>query len=195
VFDTTPWAGDDPKFKLFDLTEDPLELRPQYESIPDELKTVLLRYLERKASGLRLEITNNSGQSFAGQLRGAMIRPVGSKTLKPGGAIIRFMEMGKASFLLPDGESMLLSFEKVFGSHLQIKANTPGGSAGLVRSFNLRGCPYRIAFDGRRWLESDSGQIILRLEWHGGDRSLGAHPLEHGDDVRQQLKALGYIDE
>jgi len=194
VFDTTPWDTASPGFKLFDLKEDPFELHPQERGIPDELKTVLLRYLEEKASGLRLEIINNSGQSFSGDLLGAMIRPVGTKMLRPGKAELHLNQIGKATFSLPDGEKMLLSFEKVFGAHIKIKAESPDRSTSLDRTLNLRRCPIRIAFDGRRWKESDSGRIILRLEWHGGNRSLGEHPLQHGEEVRDQLKALGYIE-
>jgi len=194
VFDTTAWSDGFPEFKLFNLGKDPLELYPQDQGIPSELKTALLHYLEEKASGLRLEIINNTGQNFSGDLLGAMIRPVGTKTLKPGGATLHFIKMGKASFLLPGGERMLLSFEKVFGSHIGIKAKNPDGSIGLDRTFNLRRCPIHLALDGRQWIESDSGSITIGIEWHGGDRSLGAHPLEHGEDVREQLKALGYIE-
>ncbi len=193
IFDTTAWADGEPRFRMFDLRKDPLEIHPTTLHVPQEQITTLLDYLDKKAAGLRLELVNDSDREFSGKLSGSMIRPVGTKSLRPDRSRPRFDGIGKASFLLPAGESLHLSFEKVFGSQLRIDASGTGGYASLSRTLHLRRTPYHLGFDGKRWINSDDGVLKIRLEWHGGDRSLGEVPLAHNDELRKQLRALGYL--
>ncbi len=194
IFDTTAWPDGIPQFRLFDLEKDPLELRPQTRNLPPKLISKLVDYLDKKAAGLRLEIRNHSVQTFEGRLTGPMIRPVGTKLLKPGPARLSFVEIGEATFSLAPREELHLSFEKVFGRRLKITARQSGGGAALSRTFNLRGGNSSLAFENSRWSEGRQGLITVHLGWHGGDRTLGEAPLEHDEDLRDQLRALGYVE-
>jgi len=193
VFDTTAWFDPSPQLLLYRLHEDPTETRPIRRNIPQDLIDRSLRYLEEKASGLRLEILNHSQQAFCGTLEGAMIRPVGTKLLRPGKARLQFKKIGKAGFQLEPQQDLYLSFEKVFGNHLSIKAAVQGKVI-LDRSFDIRKGPVELGFDGEAWNRNPQESISIRLRWHGGERTLGEHPLKHEAELRNQLKALGYIE-
>ncbi len=194
LFDTTAWPDGQPQFRMFNLGTDPLELRPKTQELPTDMVSGLVEYLEKKAAGLRLEIRNHSTEPFSGNLRGSMIRPTGTKLFHPGTARLTFVRIGEADFSLAPGEELHLSFEKVFGPRLKIKAQQASGSARIGKTFDLdEEQQISMAYDGRRWRRTNAGVITLRLGWHGGDRNLGESLPEYDSDLREQLEALGYV--
>jgi len=195
LFDTTAWQGSGPQLEFFDSRADPREEHPIISKIPPQLIERVEEYLDARASGLRLVLSNHSGQRFSGILEGGMIRPVGTKILNLTDARLTFLEMGKAAFALEDGEEIRLSFEKVFGNRLEIHTEDTGRIPGMKDVFDLDRLTGEtgISFDGRHWVESRNGEIEIRIGWRGGNRELDTSSNIEDEELLRQLQALGYI--
>jgi arylsulfatase A-like enzyme len=188
---------------LYDLRADPQEMDPLKvgEGPGAELRQRLERYFENQATGLVLHLSNNGPGTLRGELKGAMIRPVGTKSVNLMCPCVEWRAMGSAAFEVPAGESYTLHFEKIFGQRLHLRGalELQGERHSFDHTFHADGLEEAAAlwFEEQRWQSGGrsipQGGTGFHLRWQGGRREHGEQPSALDPELRRQLEALGYL--
>ena len=132
ILDNNAWRPSGPnrgsivdRLENYNLEVDPLEARNRvHEEITEEQRVGLerIRAQWRKESQAPVLTFSNSGPGvLSGEIRGPMVRPMGTKTDDLDCDCLVWSEMGRATFEIPAGQGFSLRFEKVFGSKLKIE--------------------------------------------------------------------------
>jgi hypothetical protein len=203
VLDNTAWGRFAGREELYDLVADPYEVRnlADEDGRVQQFRSIARAYLAEYASGLRFEVRNPGTGTVRGKIRGHLVRPVATKSIDLSAPHVSWVEMGQASFEAPPGASYTLLFEKVFGSELQLEGelDISGDRHPFQKVFHLDQLDPRetLLFDGISWRsERDSltvGATGFSVSWHGGTAVLDGAPAPGREEVREQLRALGYV--
>ncbi|MBZ0113968.1 MAG: sulfatase [Thermoanaerobaculia bacterium] len=195
--------------QLYDLGADPGESNDRWtdgmgpiEGRP--LMSQLEKYWDESGLGLRLAFHNPGSGVFRGQIKGAMIRPVGTKSIDLSCRCLEWEEMGRASFSLPPGESFVLQFEKVFGKRLSVDGEfeeSGKASRSFTHTFDAdwigQGEILSLLPSGRwkrtRDTSEDGEGVRLVLRPGIGWVEAEASPADSDPELREDLKALGYL--
>lgn len=212
IFDNNAWLppiGNQPgsprpsleaRHRVYDLGRDRRENAPLTTDQARAWAARVAEHFERSAVGLRLRLVNRGPGHLVGEIKGPMVRPVGTKSHDLACDCLRWIEMDNAAFDLPAGESFTLHFEKVFGRRLRLKGQLAVGSEAFSfdDTFDVRRLPEAaaLAFDGSAWSRTSSPEGVDRgfiVGWNGGVREHRASPADEDPELRQQLEALGYL--
>lgn len=206
LLNTSAWRAIAGEEALYDLRLDPGEV---LNVAPRDLRAAALRerardYLARSAVGLRLAVVNPGPGTVVASLEGAMVGAVGTATL---GALdqpwVSWVRAGEARIEAPPGAGYTLLFEKVMDRELRLFGEITVGGASIPLEWQVDvrelGDGRWLAFDGRRWREVATppppAAPSFRLSWRGPATVRGASPAADDAALREQLRALGYIDD
>lgn len=188
---------------LYDLRKDPQEAHPLEvgEGPREELRRRLERYFAEHAVSLRLDLVHGGSGTLRGELEGAMIRPVGTKSVDLDCPCVEWREMGRAAFEMPPGSRFTLHFEKIFGQRLRLRGalESASGRRRFDHTFQadqLAGAA-TLWFDGEQWRSGGDpvpeGGTGFHLRWQGEPLEHGEAPSTQDSELRRQLEALGYL--
>ncbi len=202
ILNDVPWPPIAGREELYDLEQDPAEERDRGLDDPrvGELRRQLAEAVEAAAPGLRLRVRNAGPGTLSAELRGPMVRPLGTKSVDLTCPCVRWKEMGVAELEVPPGETLTLRFGKFFGDRLDLSGALVDGERRL---------PFRHGFDvdrletvaGLRLADSGwrpfsaAGEEVgtgFEIWWQGNGAGHGEAPVEVDPEIRRQLEALGY---
>lgn len=171
----------------------------------EALREQLGAYWQDFGRGLRLTLHHPGPGTLVGQLKGPMIRPVGTKSIDLTCHCLTWDTMGQATFQLAAGDTFTLQFEKVFGPKLEITGYFDDGSQRrkLHHTFDADRLPTAgfVHWQDGKWQvqDADSGPVAtdsgpsLHLYWQGARRQAADSPSLSDPELRRQLEALGYL--
>ena len=206
TLDNNAWRpGGGVRESLYDLRRDPGEL-DDLAAVDPEAAEVLRQRLQAHwratAEGLRLRVQNPGPGVLEGELEGAMVRPVATKSIDLDCDCLAWQEMGRARFTVPAGESFTVQFEKIFGRRLKIKgefrAETSDGPRRRFSETLSVDSPGGLSLVDGEWIWEaggtlDDSAVGFALGWQGAFREHSASPTETDTALREQLEALGYL--
>lgn len=196
IFYNHPWAPDGGGEELYDLRRDPAELsnvisEAQSPSVREDL---LKKLLQRP--GLRIDLRNSSQQEYSGTIRAQQITKAQLKCF-PFCSEVVWRGAQEVEFAVPPGRSYSILLESGISGELTIAGgfgNAPGFSfsADLAQLSQSSG----VSVEGSLWSDLEPGSPApptgIMLSWQGGGRT--PRLAEHDEELRQQLRALGYIN-
>jgi arylsulfatase A-like enzyme len=200
VFNNTAWrpaCGDE---QLFDLAEDPDEERslPSGGEAVERLRGRARDALQSRSSGLLVELFNGGGTPLAGTIDAPFLHQ--NRTKGPGapcGDTVWNAARGGIDFRVAPGQGHRLLIEGVGPGAVTLTLSH--GSRPYRASLEPRQLsrPWQVAFDGSSWRtrEEASGSPAtgVKIQWVGDVRVEGVLPEESNPDLRERLKALGYL--
>jgi arylsulfatase A-like enzyme len=193
---------------LYDLRADPGELHPETAVRGSDLYGRLAGELDAGYRGLRLTVANAGPGPLTGELRGPSVSPTGLQALDLSCACLTWRGQDVARLEVPAGERFTLRLEDAAGGALEVVAELAGaGAAGRAEhGFDLVApeAPQELAWDGAGWR---AGRIAapaagdpeppatgFLLWWRGEPPRAGGSVSGEDAELRERLRALGYID-
>ena len=211
-FDNNAWRLGEPggRARLYHRgADDPEALKDRGGDSPErlgQLERQLRQIWRDSAQGLLLRLQNPGEGMLRGELRGAMILPIATKSIDLDCPCLEWVEEGKARFLLGPGEAFELLFEDVpddaEGIRLEVRLEARDGQGrrrrhhGTLVPIPAPGQTAALAWRDGRFeptvpprLGRDPG---LALFWQGPPRPRGESPTRLDPELRRRLEALGY---
>jgi arylsulfatase A-like enzyme len=205
VFHNMPWRPPSGIEELYDLKADPGEEQnvssgsSQLESLRQNALTSL-----EEATGLRVQFANGSTESYRGTLKSGALHSATVKTPDLF-SCCSIGRPGQLQFDLPPGEEFTLFLENVNRDKTIFSGELlQGDRKPHAFKFQLEGNrlnqPQALVLDRSGWRRVDgyadgsSQKATITFWWVGGDRSFEASPAASDEVLRDQLKALGYIN-
>jgi len=201
VFRNSAWRSREPSERFFDLTRDPHELEPA-AGVPaefEEIRRFGRNLAAQKIAGLRVRFANLDGQEpLMGRLHNPSVGSSRIKALTPDDAVLTRVDGRTAEFAIPPGSSATINIEHVEGEvDIEILGSeTAGLSSSWLRvdPSSLTGVvALRRARTGYQIEHSEGLEGDGVFVWSQGDLAVDAAEID--DDLSQQLRALGYLDE
>jgi hypothetical protein len=204
ILNNTTWKPLPGQEELYDLYADPGEsvnLAPDHPG-RDGFHARAVDYLFATAKGVGLRIANHSGGVLRGTIKGAMVRPVGTKSPDLRDPWLRWVEMGEMALELPSGEDFTVVFEKVFGTKLRLagELELDDRVVPFESRLNLRGLEQSLtlSFDGDRWRSgtTQEPQVATGFAawWWGAEEVHTESPASRDAELEEALRALGYVE-
>ena len=131
-----------------------------------------------------------------------MVRSVGTKSPDLPCPCVEWVEIGSAVFEVPSGQEYTLRFEKVFGRSVTLEGSLEDGSDVFPfrETVTLPELTKRLvlSFAGGEWaVETDPSsetETGFEIWWLGRASLHTASPAEHDEELKSQLRALGYVE-
>ncbi len=181
---------------LLDLAVDPTE-RTALGRDPrlDGLREQVTAALAEVAGALRLRFANGSAQAFSGRLLGGVVQPARLKSPGLPAGALRWEGPRAAGVRVPAGSAFDVLIENPTGDRLEL-ALEPDFTATLT--LPDLGAGWRAVLDGGRWRIAAPGEPAAPTEvsvtWNRSFGALTADPTTDDAALREQLKALGYVE-
>ncbi len=198
VYDNSAWTPRERREALYRL---PNESRRGDDVAAKEPQTVHLRdlaqrLLEERLGGLRLEFQNPGAASFAGILRGDLVRLGSPKSTDLEGPWFTRVDRNTAGFEVPPGKRFHLLFEHLGEPRFELEA--AGDSDGRVAiDVETAELPATWRWTGSAWVversETSRTAAGVTVAWIHSVAADEAVPYEEDPGLRQQLEALGYL--
>ncbi|MEM7050615.1 MAG: sulfatase-like hydrolase/transferase [Acidobacteriota bacterium] len=195
VLDNSVWEPVAGRVRAFDLRHDPSESHP---TAPPEQAVQRLRQTFEDLPGLWIELENFSDRPLDGELEGPLVSAPALKSASLGDSRWSLPDRDQAVFHLPAGGRARVRAEVVPNGKLTISARLDEDSVWQVtldRTALEQDHQWWLA--GGRWTtEPTTGSVQARigLSWSGPQRAADRAVSTEDEDLRQQLRALGYID-
>lgn len=207
IFRNVPWQVPTGWEELYDLAEDPGETANLVGSaetatrLREEARTVL----RETESGMRIALHNTGERVCVVELE-ATGMVVGSSSIKTGrpGEWCRMLGMGRIGCTLGPGDELTLVGERIEDPNVGLTGSVAW--EGVARRAAIR-LEYEIGAETDPQslsLRTDSGEggdadgkvggLEIALWWSGDPGLLGLDPTDSDAELRQQLRALGYIE-
>ncbi|MEM7480945.1 MAG: sulfatase [Acidobacteriota bacterium] len=201
IYDNSVWSPTAGKAKAFDLRKDPREEHP-LPAPPEALE--LMRQRFEALPGLWLTLENPTQRIFTLDIQGPLVTPASFKSVALGNANMSQPEAERARIALPGSGRTVLRVEVVPQGEMIVRALVDGKPPAADRpgaSFRLN--PSAIDAATWTWLE-DRWQAVdatepangptFRAEWVGERRQADRAVSQEDEALREELRALGYID-
>ena len=197
IYNNTAWPGACGREELFDLAADRREER-NTAGVADtaDLRARVQRTLESESSGLSVRFSNATSRPYRASLEAPFLHQVRVKSAGPCGEVV-WNPAGRVEISMPSGRTTVLLLEGVGPG--SIKVGAASGAARFQAAIDPETLdqPWRVAFDGARWLPPASSDAAtptgIVVRWVGGARAADRSPTDVDPAVREQLKALGYV--
>ncbi len=206
ILNHTPWPPLQGREELYDLTADPAEERDLSATGPrlDEIRRRAVRRLTERVQGLVVRVRNSESEPLHGTLRGAAIREFRLKTLAPEGSSLSWSENepGIAGLTIPPGGFGVFIIESAGSEALEVEVEVGrGGAARAIFDGAVDGRldrPWQLRYDGSRWrMQQTADQdapTAVTIVRRGSARPAALDPAAADDQLRDQLRALGYLE-
>jgi len=202
VLDSTAWRAPAGREAAWDLVADPTEGAALAAADPrvGPLASQARDRLEERLTGLRLEVRNPGSPGFTVRLEGAAVQGVGTEAIGLDGPWVRWLEPGVARLAAPPGASYTVVLEKVMDPVMRLAGGVADGGASFEWEADARelGDGRWLVLEGRRWRERReppaTDEPSLGLRWHGPAAIRAASPAADDLELRDQLRALGYVE-
>ncbi len=202
VLDTTAWRSPAERESAWDLLTGPTEGAPLPAADPRirPLRALARDYLESRLTGLRLEVRNPGTAELTVRIEGAAVQGVGTETIGLNGAEMRWVDPGAAELSLPPGSHTTVVLEKVMDPVMRLAGGVAGGGGSFEWEADARELDDGrwLVLEGGRWRARreppEAGVPWLALRWHGAATIRGASPAADDLELRDQLRALGYVE-
>ncbi len=180
---------------LFDLVVDPMEQTalgrdPRLDGLREEVTTALAEV----AGALRLRFANGGSKAFGGRLVGGVVQPARLKSPHLPAGALRWEGPRAAGLRVPAGSAFDLLIENPTGDRLELTLE-PDFTATLA--LGELGAGWRAVLDGGRWRLAAAGEppaaAQVRVGWNRTFGPPTADPASTDTALREQLKALGYV--
>ena len=201
-FRNNAWVSEDPVEYFFDLATDPGESTPvpELDTTAQRLRGSLLRQFAVESSGLRVLLSNVSGtEPLEGSLEGPGLHLGGPKALDVESAVLQRDSGSRAHFAIPPGQRAEIFFD---GTSLPLDVTVQSGdTASEPISIRVEAETLDAVHAIVRTAEGPEtvtmGEPLgdgVFVWWHG-DRPQSTDLSRTVDpELRQQLEALGYVD-
>ena len=205
TFNDAAWAsvwGDE---RLVDLRSDPAE---SVDLSPDHprtlgLRSAVQRALDRVHRGARLLIRNgDSSRILRGHLTGGWVAPARVKSADAGARCLTWNGDVRAEFRLAPGEEITLLFQSIAEPRVGARGALGEGPDAVPVRLDLdlgtlrHPVTYALTPRGfRRTGESETELVTGFRAWTRGTAQATASPLQVSPMMRDQLRALGYVEE
>lgn len=202
VLDTTAWRSPAGPETAWDLAAEPTEGAPLLatDARIGPLRVLAGDYLEARLTGLRLQVRNPGPAGLTVRLESAAVQGVGTEAIGLDGPWVRWLEPGVAELDVPPGARYTVALEKVMDPAMRLVGGVADGGALFEWEADARelGDGRWLVLEGRRWRERreppapDAPSLALR--WHGPAAIRDASPAADDLELRDQLRALGYVE-
>lgn len=195
---TTAWAPFAGDTFAFDLTADPGETEPGPGD--HRLDRRLREVLARTYPGLLLEIAAGD-RGLTVETAGDSISLRGVHSVDADCDCVTLKAEGQARIEVPPGRRIALRLEDPAGTTLEVRTEIPGAGPERRGEATFRVAepqPQRLEWTGSRWQRHDDGidrppSVVLRWRQPPAGEP-GGRVSEEDDELREQLRALGYIN-
>ncbi len=203
TYNNSPWPPVVGVEELYRLDQDPAETTNAAGGDPrtTELRERARDHYETSTSGLRVSFANREPVPLEVGLKGRIVTPLQVKAFNFAGENVDWRGQ-TFLFTLPPGTSSTLFFEgRVFGE-LLVDVGLPGSehSAGALRrivELDFLDEPWQAALASGKWVDDPTVDLAevtgVRVAVEGGRVRLAQEPGGIGEELRDQLRQLGYV--
>jgi arylsulfatase A-like enzyme len=200
VYNDTAWSPGCGAEQVFALGVDPHEEHDLGARGPDadRLRQRTRRNLESRSSGLLVQLSNATRIPFEGSLEAPFLHQVRTKSPGAGCGLVTWNSArGGIDFTVAPGQSGNVILQGVGAGVLKVTVTAQGLRHQATLDPARLGEQWRLAYTGSSWQpgEGVTGPLAagVAIRWIGDVRVQDVEPSESSRALREQLKALGYI--
>jgi arylsulfatase A-like enzyme len=203
VFDNSAWSPVQGRDRLYRLDPKTGEEREEKDGVPQRNtlhQEVVRRYASDGPPALAVTVTNRLPIELRGRLAAKQLKAMQIKTLEPPPGTLRWAGRG-IDFAVPPGQRLQLFLEGALADELRLSldGDAPGGASRVrerVRLSDISG-PRSLqlgSVEASSWTAAPlaAGASGVELAWRGRQHQPPSEAVALPDEVREQLRALGY---
>jgi arylsulfatase A-like enzyme len=200
IYNDTAWSPACGTEEVYGLDVDPREehdLGARGQD-PDRVRQRVLRNLASRASGLLVQLSNATRVTLQGSLEAPFLHQVRTKSPGIGCGVAAWnAARGGIDFAVAPGQSGGLVLQGVGAGELKVTVTAPGQRYQTILDPRQLTRPWRLSYTGSSWQPAPglAGPIPagVDIRWVGDVRVEDLEPSESNRALREQLKALGYV--
>jgi hypothetical protein len=207
IYNHSAWPPAHGTDELYRLDKDPAEERNLAAGSDDreQLREQALQRLAGVPSGFEIRIRNLGSRTLEGEISGPGVSRYGLKSLGHDASAMTWLRKETARFEVPAGDSLELVVENPEAGTILLSGgfHRPGRDA-LMTPFELEvevlglASGRRLRLEGQTWVEVPPDAELppateVRLAVRGAPEDLARPAPTMDDALREQLKALGYV--
>ena len=164
----------------------------------DRLRPRALRTLGSRANGLLVQLSNSTAVPFEGSLEAPFLHQVRTKSPGTGCGVATWnAARGGIDFAVAPGQSGGVLLQGVGAGELKVTVTAQGRRYQAALEPRQLAQAWRLAYNGSSWqlAERAAGPLPagVAIRWVGEARVEDLQPSESNRALREQLKALGYV--
>lgn len=200
TYNDTAWSPVCGTEEVYALGADPREEHDLGGGGPDadRLRQRARQSLESRSSGLLVQLSNSTSVPFQGSLDAPFLHQVRTKAPGTGCGLVAWnAARGGIDFAVAPGQSGHVVLQGVGAGALKVTVMAQGRRHQTTLDPGQLTEPWRLAYTGSAWqpAEGTAGPLPagVAIRWIGDKRVQDLEPSESNRALREQLKALGYV--